>query len=644
MYGIRSIYLRLCVGLLFVSVACANVNAETIQFPDYGDGTANGHTRNASYSFTVDYSERRFTHISAAFQRYSVGQWRQMTGVSASLSFRDVNGVQVGTAATSNPGQVSIAWPTSAVTARVSLTGTDPYGTYSLNSASVVVYSLGGQSQTVTLSANPQTFRVGQSSILTASGGQNGYTWTNVTGGGLLADGAQAAFTASAAGAYEVQVNSPAGNGYLASNNATISLTVTAAEYAKINLPKNDSGRPIEYIFEAGGVVFGSETQNIGAPAKTISKLLPPSVPSGSSVSVYSKTVGVMQDPGTGSWSLVPGAVVTGEPVVVAPTTTPDDPAAPPPPTATAPNAPKAPDPVAGDQTGKAPWTAAPNTGALTDAAYKEGVDKQTDALAKINKTLEERMAKGTTGTIDGGGGDGDGSSDAGTHERLDAVNEKLDVMQARIQQELDIFNANPPDGGASQAGSGKSGVESAISGHGTPVFSSSGPPAQSALVITLPGGVIINLDPVSDPQALTLCLFIKDVITWIALTIYVWFAWAEFKTLCGMLTVAPQAVGNAVLGGTGGQATAVIAAVAITVFLVSFPTLYWAWNELPGTLSANPFAGATGVISGVSLYLLYLIIPVGLILTLISQAFALRKFGLVTAMGIATAIRFIVP
>lgn len=288
-----------------------------------------------------------------------------------------------------------------------------PSGT---NSLERLWFLCGPSAHVVTVSPSSASVRVGQTANFTASGGQNGYNWSATNGGSLAYDGANAGFTASAAATYIVQVWSPAGGGYLESNYATATITVTASEKVKIPLPANTTGRPIEYLFIANGITIGSAVQNIGAPARVVEETLPPEIPSGTPVKVFAKTLGIQQDEDNGVWTLVPDAVAEVEVMTVTPSENPPEPGDS---DFIGPIFPNSPDPVTGDQSGKGVWTSAPTTAGLSDGAYKEGVDKTTVALEKINKTLNDKLSN-----VEGGGG-GDVSG------VISAVNETTAALQS---------------------------------------------------------------------------------------------------------------------------------------------------------------------------------------------------------------------
>lgn len=493
----------------------------------------------------------------------------------------------------------------------------------------------------VSVSPSSPTIRVGQVANLTASGGQNGYVWSATNGGSLLYDGDTAAFTAGAAAVYIVQVYSPGGGGYSESNYATATITVTPAEKVSVKLPKNDSGRPIEYTIFAGGVLVGQETQNIGAPEKVVTKTLPPEVPSGTQAQLFAKVVGILQDETTGTWTEVQGAV-TQIPIT---TLTPSTDEAPAPVTVTKPNLPDATGPTTSDQAGKGVWSSAGTTAGLSDSAYKEGVDKTTAALAKINKTLEDRIGSGS-----GGGGTGETTgdvADAGTHERLDTIAEKMDT-EAQMHQ--DLRDANPTtsqmNSAGDSAGANEAGKVPQLDGPGS--LSTSG--AAPVFAVALPaafGGRVFDLNPFQSERFASIAAWHRKACEWLAIVLFgVWCSVEAGKMVRGVNT-ANQAKGNTVVAGTGGQATSLIAAGLITVVVAialvaigAFATTNLGGGTLLGMIDDDPFSGLLGG----TVWMMDQLFPLGAIVScfvgrLVWQAAAQTAY--VTA---AAAIRFIVP
>jgi hypothetical protein len=302
-----------------------------------------------------------------------------------------------------------------------------------------------GGTQTVTVTPVTASVRVGGTVNLTASGGQNGYNWSATNGGSLAYTGSNAGFTASTAATYIVQVWSPAGNSYSESNYATATITVGGPEKVSVKLPANNSGRPIDYIFVAAGQTIGTETQNIGAPERVVSVTLPASMPSGTQVTVLYKVLGIQQDEVTGSWSVLSGAVTQGTVATLTPSTDPVT-VGPNSPDFIGPKLPDAPKPTDGAQTSKPVWSAPSTNTALTDAGYREGVDKTTGALSDINSTLKARL-----GDNSGSGSSGDTTSlnttMAGISDKLTTSLSVADPESVTVDTDTTLLDKNKVTG-----------------------------------------------------------------------------------------------------------------------------------------------------------------------------------------------------
>lgn len=198
---------------------------------------------------------------------------------------------------------------------------------------------------------------------------------------------------------------------------------------------------------------------------------------------------------------------------------------------------------------------------------------------------------------------------------------------------------ATDGNGKGNGSDSAKTTVESAFSaGAGTPSF---GAPAGSSAGLLISGayGVTVDLDPLANPSISSLASFVKGVITFVVSALFVWWTWTEFGDAVNQLIHARQAQGNAVLGGTGAQATALVAAAAITAILVAVPVAYWAFAG--STIHSLP-AGSGPL--AISYYLFSAFVPVTFLATVAATVFVIKKAAVVLVAATATLIRFIVP
>lgn len=168
--------------------------------------------------------------------------------------------------------------------------------------------------------------------------------------------------------------------------------------------------------------------------------------------------------------------------------------------------------------------------------------------------------------------------------------------------------------------------------------------PGSSILTFTIPHVGPISLDPGENETIRIFCDYVKLITGWALLAAFAWWTWAEFSGLVGSTVTAQQAKGNPLLGGTGAQATALIAAGILALIFVGIPAAFWAYVTTDVTsLDENPFSSSSGPVQ-TALYLLALVFPYQLALTLLASAFIIRKAKVVMILGVNAAIKFVVP
>lgn len=263
-----------------------------------------------------------------------------------------------------------------------------------------------------------------------------------------------------------------------------------------------------------------------------------------------------------------------------------------------------------GEETTGTVWNSEETTDALDKATFMEGIGKLEKQLQQLNG----KLAAGA------GGGGSDPNADAITAAAAEGA------------------GATDGEGKGEGADSAKSEIQAAFTGgQDTPALSLSS--ASASMVFSGLALGTINIDPASDPVISAAGSFIKNMITWVASVVFAWFCWMEFGAVVSSLMQAQQAKGNPIIGGTGAQATALVAAAAITGILIAVPLAYWAF----ATYDINPPPTGSGA-ANIALYLLFFFIPVSYLLSLVAASFVVKKAGIVLIAGTATLIRFIVP
>lgn len=472
------------------------------------------------------------------------------------------------------------------------------------------------QPQTVTLSpaGGAGQLAVGQTLNGTASGAQGGnvYNISVISGeGGASINPQTGAFTVTPSGAglltYKVWIS--AGNRFLRSEDKEASIAVTNSEQIRVTVPANASDYPILYSLVQGGQVIGSHTQSPGASAHIITVTVPAG---GGGVTLRATTTGA----GRSGRSYVDGPeqtitqdleTITPRP---APTPTPQNPNPAPllPTTAPAPETNQLKKPAAPSPSGPV-WSAgnsssvaAAQTDLLTSQIFREGIDrlaadeqnrlKAQKALTDANPTTQERTMAGAAAA----------ASEAAKVADFDSV------PSVQISNSAPIFN------------------------------------------ITLPaafGGVQIDLNPFSNERFASICAWHRQACEWLAIVLFGLWCSKEAGQMLRGVNSTNQAKGNAVVGGTGAQATALIAAAAITAVVAvalvafsSFATTNFGGSTLLSTFDDDPFSGMIGG----SVWMLDQLYPLGAIVSffvgrLVWQAAAQSAYA-----AAAATIRFIVP
>jgi len=170
---------------------------------------------------------------------------------------------------------------------------------------------------------------------------------------------------------------------------------------------------------------------------------------------------------------------------------------------------------------------------------------------------------------------------------------------------------------------------------------------AASAWLITLPGFGQVDCNPLGESSVFGIVAsWFRNIVSVLLLLGFEWWAWNEFAAIIRSVAMSPQARGNTVLAGTGGQATGLVAAGLLSTVLVSLPGVFWAAYDTAGT-NLGAVVGdllPSGVVFDVAGSLLAASIPLGLITILVGQYFIVQKAGLVLFTTAAVVVKFIVP
>jgi len=284
--------------------------------------------------------------------------------------------------------------------------------------------------------------------------------------------------------------------------------------------------------------------------------------------------------------------------------------------------------PQATPDTKKTLWVVADET--LTADLFREGIDKVV-------------AANPTTTT-------GGGSSDFASSDTEYMHNKQRGIYDAQFSGE---FTVPEIPGKAAAMASAKTEIEAAMSeraiaGPGDPGSGGASDIFNIALGHT---GHVLHLNPVDDANMSVLAAWMRGAFAWVVFMSFQFFLWNYFKEIYLALAGSQPAKGNPVAGGTGGQATSLLVAIAMTAAIVSVPTLFWAladsglgWASAI-TSTANPTqtaaSGANFLQAGLHLFETFL--PVGTLLSALSSYLIILRGGLILLAGAQTVVRFFV-
>jgi len=267
----------------------------------------------------------------------------------------------------------------------------------------------------------------------------------------------------------------------------------------------------------------------------------------------------------------------------------------------------------------------------LTADLFREGVDT----------LVAESRRNGLTPSSGGGGGG------AGTNAEAVATEQVAEASAKPSSEDMQSAASSASD---AAAGDFDTNSASITVGAGLTM----GSPADlnaSVFAVTVPGSDHeVSLSP-TDITA------IAEIMGWVKLliTIYVLY-WFEMQLVnfineqVKFATVSPQAKGNT-LAGSGGWVTGAIAASVITIFVATIPALITA--HLSGSFDAITTLGGgvteVGAPSGSDYaqqgwWMLNLVIPVELIITVLVEYLVLRRYAGHLYVLVSTFIRWVIP
>ena len=258
-------------------------------------------------------------------------------------------------------------------------------------------------------------------------------------------------------------------------------------------------------------------------------------------------------------------------------------------------------------------WNIAPSGGGLSDTTFQEGVNKIVDGQVQQSGYLK-KVADGWDG-----------------------------IGTAKADGDAAVAGAD------AQAATAKTASDAAITGFPTtPTHSvTTSVPQWSYTMPASMGGKTVNMNPFTEDRFGPMASWLKQALFW-------WFGvlFAKHVIECAMpfgrgLAQVQQAKGNPVVAGTGAQATALVAAVAMSAIIVAGVGVMVAvmlqnfgLGSITSVWATNPYAGLPGGIA----YVIDQVFPLSAWLILILGRPLVWPVFFKIYLGVATLVRFVVP
>lgn len=626
-------YRRICLWLVSL-FALGNVSAST--------GSLTG-----AFGFTATWTTTETTIT-------ITGTWSALHAGDQLLLFRPayptgaIDGGQV-----SSAGQHAVSW-TYPITGE---SGNFQIVCYSTNGGQVDTYTTNvcsgtwtydpSTEQTITIDPSEKPADVSDPVAFSANGGHNAYVWsvTPTTGCAIVPNGDTCGFEAGEPGTYSIHVYNEAGNGYAKSNTAsatvyvaTKGVTIKATNHASgsgvysgsvrvtagqtggvlvtlMNLAPGDSGT--HRIYKTNQGVFNSLYLDAGPVYIRITRLRA----EGAEQAADSDIIGVVTaadatkdfkmfgfvipqsgpiqpDPEPSTHPL-PSAVAT--PTTPPPTTmppptpvvhAPPGPATPAGPVSTMPSAPVAP----------------PVPGAGNSTTSTETVAGTAKVKTTTTKTEDEN----------------------GNVSELNEVSTSNTNGSSGEQSASEISNMLPE---STRAGS---------------ISVSKGEPDFTVSMPGKFGGKVFDLNPFRADRLGPVVDWFRLAVAWLCIVLYgIWISKEVGEWMKGVSTIR-QAQGNTVVGGTGAQATALVAAAAITVAVSTFTVALIAWlsgdvvsiSTMLQAIGLNPMSGVPSTVG----WMLDRVFPIATMVTCLVARMSFNFYAAKIFAVAMTIIRWIVP
>lgn len=210
-------------------------------------------------------------------------------------------------------------------------------------------------------------------------------------------------------------------------------------------------------------------------------------------------------------------------------------------------------------------------------------------------------------------------------------------------------LDANPASGAAASAGVSAGSAVAALF-PSAPAASITASASAPTLTVAMPakfGGATFDFNPFASDRFASICTWFRTATAWLCLvTLGVWI-WSHLGEWVRGFSTIRQATGNPVVGGTGAQATALVAAGLMTVAVVTAlaALLSWSFGDIT-IISIRSMAG-TNPLAAMPAAVLWMLDQLFPVVTMVTCFIARLTFNMYAAPLFATCsavVRFIVP
>lgn len=256
-----------------------------------------------------------------------------------------------------------------------------------------------------------------------------------------------------------------------------------------------------------------------------------------------------------------------------------------------------------------------------------------TSANASGTAILEElgNIRKVLEASAPGGGGGGAGAGGPGYSDAWGEAN------QAAAKAVTD--------------GSGyKAAAEAAVGGLTVPTITGEYAGTEPDLTYEMPslfGGMTVDMNPFRSDRFGPIAAWMRTAASWLAIVLFAVWLTPQLKADIIALYTAPQAKGNTIAAGTGAQATAAAAALAITTIVItaSVALMSWFYGDMDlGMMAAAMSSNPAQTLASSAVWVIDQVIPIATVLICLLAKVSYPLYAMYVYAGAATLIRWVVP